>query len=60
MKYFRYHLYDSVRCERTVGVIAAYSEEEAMEIAIRHLHKENIEIEELKFSEDGFCEIFYG
>jgi hypothetical protein len=58
-KIYRYRLYSVTRGETSVGVVVAANEEEAKTIAMKHLNDE-VEIEEMKFSKDGFCEIYYG
>ena len=61
-KYYRYYWYNSRRCERTIGIINADSEDEARDILKAILHWVDIteiKIEEVKFK-NGFIEIYYG
>lgn len=63
MKMFRYYWYDSRRSERTVGIVYAKSIEDAR-ITLQKVYNDVIsycwDIEEIKFSPDGHCEIYYG
>lgn len=60
LKHFRYYWHNESRCETVVGVVIAETAELAKEVAIRHLKTDDVKIEELNFSEDGFCEVYYG
>ena len=67
-KIFSYYQYDNLRCEKVIGIVIASNLKEAKKIVNAHYknayHKDftakGWEIEEIKLSDDGCCEIYYG
>lgn len=62
-KVFRYYWYDSRRSERVVGIVYANSIEDArtrLQKVYKYIMPSCLDIEEIKFSLDGHCEVYYG
>lgn len=61
MNLYRY-FYRDKRSETCVGIVRTESEKDALIIAAKHLHcdRAEVEVEIVEFSEDGFCELYYG
>ncbi len=62
-KHYRGFWRDSQRCEDSVCVVIADTEEHARQIITehwKHAKPEEIKVEEMVFNADGFCEVYYG
>lgn len=61
MNLYRY-FYRTKRSETCVGIVSTESTKEAKTIAAKYLQcdRSEIEVEAIKFNEDGFCELYYG
>lgn len=62
-KHYRGFWRDSQRCEDSVCVVIADTEERARQIITGHWEgakPEEIKVEEMQFKEDGFCNVYYG
>lgn len=62
-KHYRGFWRDSQRCDDSVCVVIADTEERARQIITEHWEHakpEEIKVEEMVFKADGFCEVYYG
>lgn len=61
MNFYRY-FYRTQKGETCVGIVKTESKEKAGIIVAKHLrcNESEVEIKNVEFQEDGFCELYYG